>query len=177
MSDLQTLLDRESELQTELEKVRQHIHNHPERVRERINDGINEFSKLIHYDKNWRSKTKKISIKIMKESLTDYEVTLDADQNDIRPARHYLHRFYLEDEWEIIVGIFLESGHQKYELSVNIKRGDTQINISGYEVDIDGKMCEIDTVMKHVPAYIYYKSLIRTFIKLLYANLLNDYFN
>jgi hypothetical protein len=43
MSDLQILLEREDKLQTELEKVRQHIHNHPERVRERINDGINEY--------------------------------------------------------------------------------------------------------------------------------------
>lgn len=177
MTELQILLDKEKELESELEKVKQQIHNHPERIKERINNGLSEFSKLIRYDKTKRSKTKKRAVKIFIDSLADYELILDEDHNDIKPAQHYLHKFFLEDEWVITVGIFLEAGHQKYELSLNFKRGTSQINVWGYDSDIDEKMENIDEEMRFTPAYIYYKPLIRTFVKLLYVNLIDDYFN
>lgn len=175
MDDIQVLRNREQELLNELEVIKEKIHFHPITIKKRIEDGIKEFSKLISLEKH-KSKIKKEAMRIMTESLADYEIVLDLDKNDIKPGQHYIHRFYLEDDFTITVGIFLEAGHSNYEMSLNFKGGDNQINIMGFESSIESKIQSIDQIMKFVPAYVYYKHLVLVFVKLLYVDLLDDYF-
>lgn len=174
MTDLNFLLKTETELEQRLDVVRKLIYAHPIRINERIQKGITEFGKLIKYEKG--NKKKKAVIRIMKSSLVDYDMVLDADHNAAKPARHYIHRFVLDDEWVIVVGIFLETGNTKYEMSINFSRKDVALNVSGYESTIDEKMQSIQNVFINQPGYLYYKPLIEAFVQLLYIDLIDEYF-
>jgi len=172
MTDLNFLLKTKEELEQRLEVVRNLIHEHPTKIKERIQQGITEFRKLIGYE----HKKKKAVMRILKASLVDYGMVLNADHNSAKPARHYIHRFVLDDEWVIVIGIFLETGNTKYEMSINFNRKDVALNMSGYESTVDEKMQTVQDVLGSQPGYLYYKPLIRAFVKLLYIDLMDEYF-
>ena len=175
LTNLTDLRDMEKDLEKKLVVIRQQISEHPDIIKEKIEKGLDEFMKLIDHKKN--KKSKKESIKIMKKSLVNYESLIDIDHNDVRPARHLIHKFMLEDEFVIIVGIYLKAGNTSYEVSLEVKHRQKHVTISDNYKTVSDTMEDIGKVMNIVPAYIFYKPLIKEFINLLHRNLLEYYFD
>lgn len=163
---LDELRREERELEEKLRICRKKIHDHDDVIKARINQGVSEFFDLVGCCKHQRKYFKSIekAKEILTESIVDYEQTYVEDENDVKPGKHIVHEYMLEDNWVIRIGIYLLPGHEQIETSATLINGVKALSISTYGDDL------IDAIkerFKREPRMLYYLTLFTVIAKIL----------
>ena len=163
---LDKLRTEERDLEEKLRICRKKIHDHDDVIKARINQGVSEFFDLMGCCKSQRKYFRSIekAKEILSESIVDYEQICTEDKNDVKPGKHVVHEYALEDNWIIRIGIYLLPGHEKMETSATFIHGERALSISTYTDQL------VDTIKERFersPGMLYYLTLFVVIAKIL----------
>ena len=86
---------------------------------ENIKKGIKNFSELVG-----KKKSHPILKNNLKKHLVNYKKNIEEIDAGFRPPESHTHTFYLDNDWTVIIDTELESHHEDYDVSVEIRHKD-----------------------------------------------------